>query len=145
MQTFLPFDNYLRTAVVLDRQRLGKQRVEAWQIFRCLTGLSSQGWANHPATKMWAGYENELVAYGIAICQEWRDRGYRDSLLSEFVNRYDPDIHQPPPWMGDKAFHLSHRSNLLRKLPEHYKQYWRRVPDDLPYVWPTKAQPSGKG
>ncbi len=39
MQTFLPYDSYADSAAVLDRARLGKQRVEAKQIllFACLT------------------------------------------------------------------------------------------------------------
>lgn len=136
MQTFLPYPNFIRTATVLDRQRLGKQRVEAWQILRALTGLSG-GWTNHPATRMWRGYENELALYGICICEEWIARGYRDSLLPEFESRFDESIVNIPPWIGDDQFHLSHKSNLLRKLPTHYRKYWRKVPSDLPYVWPT--------
>lgn len=136
MQTFLPYKNFVRTAVVLDRQRLGKQRVEAWQIMKALTG-SKSGWINHPATKMWQGYENELAFYGICICEEWISRGYKDSLLPRFIELFDEDIYEPPWWLGDSQLHLSHKSNLVRKLPKHYRQYWRRVPNDLPYVWPV--------
>ena len=136
MQTFLPYPNFIRSAVVLDRQRLGKQRVEAWQILRALTGLSG-GWTNHPATRMWRGYENELALYGICMCEEWIDRGYKDSLLPEFQSRFNEDVCNIPPWIGDTKFHISHRSNLLRKLPSHYKKYWRKTPNDLPYVWPV--------
>lgn len=135
MQTFLPYKNFVRSAFVLDRQRLGKQRVEAWQILRALTGQSS-GWVNHPATKMWSGYENELSFYGICICEEWLSRGYKDSLLPKFVDYFDSSIYEPPLWLGDSQFHMSHRSNLLRKLPKHYRRYWKKTPDDLPYVWP---------
>ena len=42
-----------------------------------------------------------------------------------------------PRWLGDEAFHLSHRSNLVRKDPEFYRLRFGDVPDDLPYVWPT--------
>ncbi len=38
MQTFLPYADFERSAAVLDRQRLGKQRVETLQIFQALTG-----------------------------------------------------------------------------------------------------------
>jgi hypothetical protein len=136
MQTFLPYANFVRSAVVLDRQRLGKQRVEAWQILRALTGQSS-GWINHPATKMWRGYENELAFYGMCICEEWIHRGYKDSLLPRFIEHFDEDVYEPPFWLGDTQFHMSHKSNLLRKLPAHYRQYWRRTPNNLSYVWPV--------
>jgi hypothetical protein len=46
--------------------------------------------------------------------------------------------YQKPPWLGNEDFHRSHRSNLLRKYPEHYRQFWPDEPDNLPYFWPTK-------
>jgi hypothetical protein len=27
---------------------------------------------------------------------------------------------------------------LVRKLPDHYRQFFPDVPDNLPYFWPTK-------
>jgi hypothetical protein len=48
-----------------------------------------------------------------------------------------PCFGQYPPWLGDEAFHASHRSNLLRKNPEWYGQFGWTEPDDLPYVWPV--------
>jgi hypothetical protein len=46
-----------------------------------------------------------------------------------------------PPWLGDEAFHRSHRSSLLRKDPEHYGPLFPEVPDDLEYVWPVRRTP----
>lgn len=44
------------------------------------------------------------------------------------------------PWLGDPAFHASHRSNLLRKNAEHYGAFgWTESPD-LEYVWPVRAR-----
>lgn len=43
MQTFLPYENFNKTAQVLDRKRLGKQRVETLTIFRTLSGINV-GW-----------------------------------------------------------------------------------------------------
>ena len=42
MQTFLPYADYTRTAKCLDRQRLGKQRVECKQILNALE--NGGGW-----------------------------------------------------------------------------------------------------
>lgn len=42
-----------------------------------------------------------------------------------------------PPWLGDTAFHLSHRPALVRKDPAHYRPLFPDVPDDVPYVWPS--------
>ena len=135
MQTFLPYPNFSESARVLDRQRLGKQRVEAFQILRTLTGASA-GWRNHPAVRMWQGYDIALAFYGSKMCDEWIARGYKDTLLPRFVAHFDPNV-EMPPWLGDPAFHSSHRANLLRKNPEWYGQFgWTEDPS-LPYVWPV--------
>jgi hypothetical protein len=142
MQTFLPYPSYEHSARVLDYRRLGKQRVETKQILLAMSKATG-GWRNHPATKMWRGYEIELALYGAAMCSEWKARGYNDSLHDFFLlaaSEYMADGRRaaPPPWIGDEAIHASHRSNLLRKDPVFYGQYrWTESPD-LPYVWPVE-------
>lgn len=135
MQTFLPYSDFIDSAYVLDRQRLGKQRVEVKQIFNALEG-NSKGWTNHPATNMWRGYEPALALYGVVVCSMWIERGYKDSLLPFFAVRLQ-DSYSMPPWLGDERFHLSHRSNLVRKDPEFYRPKFPGVPDDLDYIWPV--------
>lgn len=54
MQTFLPYSSFKDSARVLDRQRLGKQRVENMQIITALLD-PDYGWQNHPAVNMWRG------------------------------------------------------------------------------------------
>jgi hypothetical protein len=142
MQTFLPYPSYKESARVLDWRRLGKQRVEAYQILRALTE-ESYGWRNHPATKMWSGYEKQLSIYGIEICKEWKKRGYRDSLLPKFESYKEMfKDSKKPEWLGNEDFHSSHRSNLLRKDFSWYSQYnWREEPT-MEYVWPTQLTTS---
>lgn len=53
MQTFLPYPDFAESAHVLDRSRLGKQRVETIQVQRGLV-VPGYGWRHHPAVKMWA-------------------------------------------------------------------------------------------
>lgn len=133
MQTFLPHPDFAASARVLDYKRLGKQRVETKQILMALTG-QIKGWRSHPATKMWTGHEQALARYGVAICREWRARGYRDTLLPYFEAVASD---QPAPsWLGDSRIHASHRSNLLRKDMPFYGRYGWCEPSDLPYVWP---------
>lgn len=143
MQTFLPDPDFVRSARVLDRQRLGKQRVETLQIARVVAGVS-EGWKQHPAVRMWQGHATALLAYQLAVCAEWTGRGYKDTCLDKTWDVLRPvldDQQEMPPWLDDPALHLSHRSNLLRKAPEHYRQFWPSEPDDLPYVWPVVATP----
>ena len=138
MQTFLPYESYEKSAKVLDRQRLGKQRVETMQILNALAD-PSYGWQSHPAVNMWRGYEFELALYGIAICDEWIYRGYKDTCKEKITNKIDSMDNASvefPPWIGSMDFHVSHQSNLLRKDVEYYKQFFGDVPIDLEYVWP---------
>jgi hypothetical protein len=65
VQTFLPLPDFAESAAVLDRQRLGKQRVEVLQLLGALTG-QRPGWVNHPAARMWRGHERALARYGLA-------------------------------------------------------------------------------
>jgi hypothetical protein len=137
MQTFLVSPVFVQAARALDRQRLGKQRVEAKQILRALRG-ESKGWVNHPAVRMWRGHERMLIFYGITMSEEWIKRGYKDTLWDYFIALLDeyPDK-TVPPWLGDWDFHLAHKSNLIRKDPEFYRPMWPDVPNDLPYIWPV--------
>ena len=138
MQTFVPSTNPAKCAEVLDRQRLGKQRVETLQLLKAIH--TSSGWANHPAAKMWHGHELALVDYGLAICDEWvGNRGYKDTCrdkIKAYASVFKDSSDYYPAWWGDEAVHASHRANLLRKLPEWYGDFgWGEDPSD-PYFWP---------
>lgn len=136
MQTFLPYPDFAASARCLDRQRLGKQRVEVLQILRALTGASS-GWRNHPAVKMWRGHEAALAEYGLAICAEWTSRGYVDNCAARIADLAGDEPPTPPTWLGDERLHASHRSNLMRKNSDHYGGLGWTERDDLPYYWPA--------
>lgn len=137
MQTFIPYGPYFAMgAQALDMKRLGKQRVEAWQILNTLRGVS-KGWANHPAVKMWAGYETALITYGIVHCNEWINRGYKDTLMPRFMAAVIDSELIIPTWLEDKYMQETHRSNLIRKFPDHYGPLWPDTPPNLPYVWPV--------
>lgn len=136
MQTFLPVPDFYETARILDYRRLGKQRLETLQILNALLGRS-KGWVNHPATRMWRGYEGSLVHYGTVMCDEWVSKGYKDTTKAKILELgIEPSILEVPPWLGREDFHASHRSNLLRKDPEFYSVYGWSEPDNLEYVWP---------
>lgn len=91
---------------------------------------------------MWRGYEGALLCYGNAMVAEWIKRGYNDTcgikMLELMTKHFEViDIFKMPPWLGNGSFHRSHQSNLVRKLPEHYKKIFGDIPDDLPYIWPV--------
>ena len=141
MQTFLPYPGFEESAKVLDQQRLGKQRVETYQIMNAL--LLGKGWIHHPATKMWKGSERALLVYQRVIVDEWLRRGFADTCFAktyEVYREFFPPNKENlvmPYWLGDPQFHISHQSNLVRKNSELYGQFFPGVPDDLPYYWPT--------
>ncbi|MER7166566.1 MSMEG_6728 family protein [Micromonospora sp. NPDC000207] len=155
MQTFLPYPDFLASARVLDVKRLGKQRVEAIQVLRGLT-RPGYGWRNHPAVKMWAGYEEALVRYGLDMCTVWCAPGRADTcattLTTDFAEACGPvrirgqaelaEAGELPPWLGRDDLHRSHRSSLLRKDPDHYGPFFGdTTPPDLEYVWPPSDRP----
>lgn len=153
MQTFLPVANFRESAGYLDKSRLGKQRVEAVQILNTLS-RSSRGWINHPAVRMWRGYEIALKLYHDVMVTAWILRGCNNSMV-RFCGFSDEKTYDEvranlaslnklqrsaplPLWLGREEFHLAHRSNLIRKDPDHYSKFWPEVPPDLPYVWPVQ-------
>ncbi|BBH65055.1 hypothetical protein ACTI_17400 [Actinoplanes sp. OR16] len=155
MQTFLPYPDFTGSARALDVKRLGKQRVETIQVLRGLV-RPGYGWRHHPAVKMWQGYEEALVRYGLDMCEVWTATGRADTcaatLLTDLRASTGPESVRSaaelsaagdlPPWLGDEALHVSHRSALLRKDPAYYRPlFGPDIPDDLPYVWPASDRP----
>ena len=138
IQTFLPYSDFKESAQCLDMKRLGKQRVEVLQLLNSFHKTDYKGWKNHPAREMWRGYENALAQYGMIVCEVWLERGYKDTCWGK-INAYF-DKTKPlnyPKWIGNEDLHLSHKSNLLRKQPDYYKQYWPDTPNNLEYIWPV--------
>jgi hypothetical protein len=134
VQTFLPYNDFLHSVKVLDYKRLGKQRVETFQVLNILLDRTpTKGWRNHPVTRMWTGYEEALKLYQNFTIEEWIKRGYKNTMQLEKIDMRNIKL---PPWFGDEQLHRSHRSNLLRKDYEYYSQYFDE-PSDLEYYWPV--------
>lgn len=163
MQTFVPCVDFLDCANSLDRQRLGKQRVECYQILNSLFGFS-KGWRNHPATRMWEENVDALAVYSLVCCSTWVRRGFEDSCYNKIVSvmqlggsKIDPitecarhicgqigtysacacfDIPLPSWWGG--PIHESHRKSLKSRLPEWYNQFaWYEEASEDPLYWPV--------
>ena len=151
MQIFLPYPDFRKSLQVLDNKRLGKQRVETYQIISAITrrpkldGTPYKGWLNHPCTIMWRDNVMALKLYLNYSIEEWVSRGFQNTMSLEDINN-NPSL---PKWFGYEKFHSSHRANLLKKEPNFYSKYsWSENPDN-PYVWMDKEgkwyeQHSGK-
>lgn len=113
------------------------------QILKVLTSsdrTTSRAWINHPATKMWRGYERALLFYTRVACEFWEMRGFQnnmDATLTNIERDISTDSRYELPEYFDEEFHLSHRSNLIRKDPMYYGKYWPNIPGNLPYKWPV--------
>jgi hypothetical protein len=141
MQTFLPYPSFIQSAKSLDYRRLGKQRVETYQILLAIKD-KTYGWQNHPAKKMWEDSPIGLAEYGIIICEEWINRGYKDTTLPKIRELYDYFIqfsnNYLPDWFyssGEKLFQ-SHRKALLYKDYSFYKNVFPNDIPELNYYWP---------
>lgn len=133
VNTFVTSSDLHECARSLDYRRLGKQRVEAWQIWRALTGVT-KGWKNHPAAKAWEGYTCALAMYTNVMIDEWISRGYKNTMAKL------PHCRTPrfPPWWGWDPVIKSHQASLNRKDSSfyhfevgHYSNYG--------YIWPSKV------
>jgi hypothetical protein len=138
VNTFLPYPDMVKSLDCLDDKRLGKQRVETYQLIRALEG-ETRGWRNHPACVMWEKCIPALKLYHDVSLIIWQNRGFKNSMKFYYNNDadsmgYSVDV---PDWWGDEAFHASHRSNLLRKDPIHYSKFNWTEPNNLPYIWPN--------
>jgi Pyrimidine dimer DNA glycosylase len=152
VQTFLPHPDFELSARSLDPKRLGKQRVECIQVVRGLT-WEKYGWKNHPAVKMWRGYEEALGRYGLVMCEVWLELGFGDTcaatIQADLATYGVPHLRTEaeladagalPPWLFDEAVRESHQSALVRKDPAYYRPLFPDVPDDLPYHWPVRSE-----
>lgn len=149
MHTFVPSIGYARCASELDLARLNKQRIETIQILDSI--VNGTGYVNHPVNRMWIGYEDSLVMYGLSICHEWRIvRGHSDSTwgdLAEWMKELEmgSEEAEKPPWVGDLWVHRSHRSNLIRKAPHIYGPKFPNTIEDMPYLWPHNDHRADNG
>lgn len=134
MQTFLPYADFEDTFAVLDDKRIGNQ------VYREGLTLARGGWKNHPASKMWWGYEYALVQYCLAGLIELARRGrkyWHHFYTFEEMKKQLPNTGDPW-WLGDERLHSSHRAALLYKDEYHYCAYgWTENPA-LNYWWPTQ-------
>lgn len=148
MQTFVPFTDFYQSAVVLDSKRLNKQLLEGRQIYDILSSQRTKGgWINHPAVKMWRGYNTALYTYLEAVKQACDERGIsteKNWSAIEHMRKWDygTGINLVlPPWWGDDRVHESHRNNLFVKDPLFYAEFEsaKRTTccDRCNYFWPT--------
>lgn len=157
MQTFLPYTSYHECAKALDSKRLNKQILECYQILNVLSGQSPTGaWRNHPAVLMWAGAENKLYDYTMAMVKEASLRGIKvDKNLANIQGLYNKCKtlwgNMQPVWYNPKHranVHVTHKVNLYHKDPIYYASFSKFVNDEhnvpccdkCKYYWATHKE-----
>lgn len=196
MNTFVPYENFRKSAQCLDSRRLRKQQVECKLILDTIFG-KIDGWKHHPAVLMWVSNENALIEYAAEIATECAERDYSVNSYMASQEYYDHAKELTNPWwVGTFDVHYAYQSKLLfkgrkdvlerrirdymarpdtisncrsvgawlrqsgwrqmnqldhkavatleglmdkhgvPKYENHYTQYFKGVPDDLPYFWP---------
>jgi len=139
VQTFLPYNSFTKSALALDNKRLNKQILEGYQILKVLGNPDPRaGWRNHPAVKMWRGYEHSLFAYVLVMVAEAKVRGIKTDKNEENLWRLHDEQssewgEEMPEWYSDpiimKLITTTHKANLYRKDPEFYAEFINSVSD----------------
>lgn len=137
VNTFYIDRNPKITAKILDDKRLGKQRVEAYQIIQVLQG-ETKGWKNHPAVKSWKGYIPALMYYYNIMVREWKRRGKENNM--KLYDLSDVKEIRLPYWTSCQKVLDSHKARLIQKEPTYYSSRLETSKESLKYgyIWPSK-------
>lgn len=144
--TLMPYIGFFKSVQSLDDARASRQRQDALKILKGL--MSDPAVPYHISQAGWSGYEYTLGVYGMSACSNWQQkRGHRDNLafqIHQILEGVPHDLDMPP-WMGDLNIHRSHRSYLIRRLPEHYLPSWPNTPENMPILWPQLTDADSRG
>jgi hypothetical protein len=158
MQTFLPYKDFDKSAHALDSRRLNKQILEGYQILKVLNNPDPKAaWRNHPAVKMWRGFEVTLFDYILAMIREADRRGIKtdknkDNLIQLRVATIKNWGNGIPEWYNNKTIMkrvtTTHKANLYRKDDAYYNHFASAVidPNNEPccekcnYYWVTHKE-----
>ena len=136
MQTFLPYEDFAKSAASLDSRRLNSQINESVVVLRSNLGVypttrrnGGSGWADHPVARLWKNHELKLAHYGLAMATEFlKNRPHPSAesldkrrtrvaqwtgLIQQLEERNFPE--DPHPLIGIEDFHSRFRALLLFK------------------------------
>ncbi len=150
MQTFLPYKDFDKSAQALDSKRLNKQILECYQILKVLSNPDPRaGWRNHPAVKMWRGFEHLLLDYTMSMVKEANKRGIKTDKnmqnIVDLINTHAIDWgFTIPAWYEDdvkmKRLTTTHKANLYKKDPIYYFDFFSSLAKSNPCC-PNRKEP----
>lgn len=106
-----------------------------WTVHAVLNCLhfSDNGGQDEPDVRMWRGYEQALVMYGLHAC----DVGGSDMAAQMIANFYNPRREFVLPWwLGSGELHFSHQSQLIKADWKFYRPLFPTAPLWSPMLWP---------
>ena len=96
MQIFLPFPDFEQSCNALDDKRLGKQRLEALQIWKAATGKTARrGYSNHVCVRMWKDYLVALRHYLVICCRVYGKRTGKNGKFFKNTEGSEKDSQKP--------------------------------------------------
>jgi len=164
MQIFLPFADFIKSLNALDSKRLGKQRLEAFELWMVITGrVTKSGWLRHPLVRMWKGFEvaiREYICKSVEIfgSRKTKDgkRFFDNTKMLEYIDKYDLKVKSNevialPDFVGKDEFHDSHKAMLYHKGKlevelsemegkklENYYDCFKEFAHIKAYFWPVE-------
>lgn len=155
MNTFLPSNDFVQIARVLDLPRLSRQISECITIFKlldiedyCREELGGIPWGLQiaPVVKLWRAstgqlLDVELFQYLTALAEEWRKLhgfhhiAFNDASQLRFF--YYSKVPRRIKW--DERVHISHRCNLMKKDPGFYQHVFFRESLSFPENYRIKS------
>ena len=133
MQTFLVYEDPIKSAAALDPKRRFSQIYEGIHILASNLGMSDKlmnpkrSVVNHPIAKLWYGHNMALYAYIMSHYAVWAvyDRRNEARTINEvnlqFLAPYCEGSVAIP--VRVKELILEHRQQLLAKYPTFYSKY----------------------
>lgn len=119
---------------------------EIWQVLHQRVDLG-QPVANihngdHPTTRMWVDYRNQLRDYAMVLAVEAVERAkmHRD-YLNQFATLQNINLpqheHNTPWWWGLDTLHSSHRASLVARNPGWFRAFNWKETAKTPIFWPV--------
>lgn len=147
--TFLPVEDFRRSAEILDPRRRRNQPRETLEIMSALL-KPGFGYQYHPAVLMWRGHGETLLRYQVAFDDVLKSEASRAYLLKteRLIERFPDAVgHESPPWLGHEPLHRSHRLVLFNKVPETYFGVFGDLSEEIDgrmntalYFWPRTSR-----
>jgi hypothetical protein len=126
-QTFLPYEDFEKSAAVLDNKRLNSSINEGYEAYIFNLGNPNNKPIRHPnghcIFRLWGQYETVLRIYLQALIREAKSRSMQP-MDTEWFTDLEPELVSKPEWLGSPIFHELYQRHLVSKDFEYYKKYF---------------------